>query len=189
MKNAYLKLLLILLIPSAVQADSFYERYPIDYEGGEASNEISRLQKKIDAGLKLKYDNKHGYLKSVLEALNISEHSQVLVFSKTSVHRKIINPANPRAIYFNTNSYVAWVDRAKILELAVADKNLGAVFYTLDQKKNDRPVFERDDSCLNCHASSRTKNEPGFFIRSIFPDKDGEPIARAGETRGRTRNH
>ena len=43
--------------------------------------------------------------------------------------------------------------------------------------------FSGDDSCLSCHASSRTKNEPGFFIRSIFPDEEGEPIARAGEDR------
>ncbi|MCM8528076.1 MAG: hypothetical protein NE327_16255 [Lentisphaeraceae bacterium] len=163
--------------------DAFYERLPVDYENGEESNEIVDLQKKIDQGLKLDHDSKHGYLKSVLKALNIPVSSQVLVFSKTSFHRKLISTYNPRAMYFNKNTYVGWVDGAQVLEIGVADKNLGAVFYTFPQQKKEKLKFSREDSCLSCHASGRTLNEPGFFIRSVFPDKEGEPIARAGEDR------
>ena len=168
---------------SLAHGDSFYERSPVDYENGEESNEIVELQKKINAGLKLKHDSKHGYLKSVLEALNIPVSSQVLVFSKTSLHRKLISTYNPRAMYFNKNTYIGWVDGAQVLEIGVADKNLGAVFYTFPQNKKEKLKFSRDDSCLSCHVSGRTQNEPGFFIRSVFPDENGEPIARAGEDR------
>ena len=86
--------------------EGFYERSPIDYENRQAENEISRLQKKIAKGLKLEHDDKHGYLKSVLKALDISVNSQTLVFSKTSLHRKLISPAAPRALYFNENTYI-----------------------------------------------------------------------------------
>ncbi|MCM8533305.1 MAG: hypothetical protein NE330_19205 [Lentisphaeraceae bacterium] len=175
--------LILLLSTSIVIGEGFYERAPIDYENGKEDNEISRLQEKIDGGLELEHDYENGYLRGVLKALNIPVSTQTLVFSKTSLHRKLINPSKPRALYYNDNSYVGWVDGAKVLEIAVADKNLGAVFYILDQKKNAKPAFERDDTCLSCHASGRTGNEPGFFIRSIFPDKNGEPIARAGEDR------
>ena len=160
--------------------DAFYERSPVDYEDGKEDNEVVRLQSKIDKGLKIEFDYKHGYLPGVLKALNISQESQLLVFSKTSAHRRLISPYNPRAIYFNKNSYVGWVNGAKFLELGVTDKNLGTVFYTLDQKKMGKPRFERDDTCLSCHASSRTDYEPGFLVRSIFPDKSGEIISRAG---------
>ena len=176
-------LLFLTLGLSAVHGDAFYERSPVDYEKGKESNEIVRLQKKINEGLELEYDRKHGYLKAVLDALGIPVSSQVLVFSKTSLHRKLISTHNPRALYFNKNTYVGWVDGAKVLEIGVADENLGAVFYTFPQQKSAKLKFTRDDSCLSCHASGRTENEPGFFIRSVFPDKVGEPIARAGEDR------
>lgn len=166
-----------------VGAGGFYERSPVDYENGKEDNEISRLQSKVDSGLELEYDEKHGYLPGVLKALNIPVSSQTLVFSKTSLHRKMISPDEPRALYFNENTYVGWVQDAKVLEIGVADKNLGAVFYTLDQNMSAKPKFERDDTCLSCHASGRTGNEPGFFIRSVVPDEDGEPISRAGEDR------
>jgi hypothetical protein len=176
-------ILLLLLITVGVYGEGFYERAPVDYENGQESNEVSRLQEKMEKGLQLEYDSKHGYLKSVLDALGISVSSQVLVFSKTSLQRKLINPSKPRALYFNDNTYIGWVQNSDVLEIAVTDKNLGAVFYTLDQHKTSKPKFERDDSCLSCHASGRTQNEPGFFLRSVFPDYRGEPISRAGEDR------
>lgn len=172
----------ILLAPG-LQAEGFYERAPIDYENGKEDNEISRLQEKLNKGFELEYDEKHGYLPAVLKALDIPVSSQTLVFSKTSLHRKIISPDEPRAIYFNENTYIGWVQDADVLEIGVADKNLGAVFYVLDQSKSKKPEFERDDTCLSCHASGRTGNEPGFFIRSVVPDEEGEPISRAGEDR------
>jgi len=34
--------------------------------------------------------------------------------------------------------------------------------------------------CLSCHAGPHTRQWPALIIRSVFPDADGEPIARAG---------
>lgn len=175
--------ILSLFAVSGLFGAGFYERLPIDYENGATDNEIEELQKKIDGGLVLAYDEKHGYLKAILKELKIPISTQVLVFSKTSFHRKLISSENPRALYFNRNSYIGWVDGAEVLEVGVADKNLGAVFYTFPQKKVEKPKFNRDNSCLSCHASGRTEDEPGFFIRSVYPDKLGEPIGRAGESR------
>ena len=179
----YITILIAITFHLSIMGDAFYERSPIDYENGKEDNEVVRLQKKLDSGLNLDYDSQHGYLNAVLKALNIPVSSQTLVFSKTSFHRKLISTHNPRAIYFNKNTYIGWVDGARVLEVGVADKNLGAVFYTFTQSKTEKPKFVRDDSCLSCHASGRTQNEPGFFIRSVFPDKDGEPVSRAGEDR------
>lgn len=181
MKIIYI--ILIVFLSVSIYGDSFFERSPVDYENGVEDNEIVRLQKKLNEGQLLKFDDEHGYLRAVLKALKISQNTQTLVFSKTSLHRKLISSYSPRALYYNKNTYIGWVNGAKVLEIAVTDKNLGAVFYTLDQRIKDKPVFERDDTCLSCHASSRTKYEPGFFIRSIFPDKTGEIISRAGEER------
>jgi len=174
----------VFFVTSSLWAEGLYERSVINYEETKGDNCIIELQKKIDNGsVNLEYDRKYGYLKSLLDTLNVNQSSQTLVFSKTSFHRKLISPSNPRALYFNENTYIGWVNGAHLLEIAVVDKKLGAVFYTLEQEKLKKPSFKRNDSCLNCHASSRTGGEPGFFVRSVFPDKSGNPIASAGENR------
>jgi hypothetical protein len=38
---------------------------------------------------------------------------------------------------------------------------------------NDKPVFERNDACVSCHASEATHYVPGMFIGSVFPGVDG----------------
>ena len=66
------------------------------------------LQQKLDRGeAVLKHDAQFGYLRSVLQALGISESSQTLVFSKTSQQRELISPKTPRALFFNDSVYVA----------------------------------------------------------------------------------
>jgi hypothetical protein len=68
-----------------------------------------------------------------------------------------------------------------MLEIAVADPKLGAVFYALDQKKVDKPSIQRQgDNCLSCHSSSRSAGVPGFFVRSLYVNADGQPIFSAG---------
>jgi hypothetical protein len=39
------------------------------------------------------------------------------------------------------------------------------------------------DSCLLCHGSSQTKNVPGHILRSVYPDRGGEPIFSLGTLR------
>ncbi|NQZ58544.1 MAG: hypothetical protein HRT88_13895, partial [Lentisphaeraceae bacterium] len=181
-----MKMLFLILIfwQLNVLADGFYERAAIDYANSRGENVVVDLQNKINSGeIELKYDEQNGLLKSLLRQLGIPESSQTLVFSKTSFHRKLISPSNPRAMYFNDNAYVAWVGGAEVLEIGVTDKKVGAVFYTLEQSENKLPKFKRDDSCLNCHATGRTGGEPGFVLRSVFPENTGEIFSSAGGER------
>src|SRR5438105_11584080 len=97
-----------------------------------STNAIVRLQGKIDSGeIKLQFDEKNGYLRSLLSELKIPVESQILVYSKTSFQRDLISPGRPRAIYFNDDVYVGSVRDAPVLEISVADTASGALFYTL----------------------------------------------------------
>ncbi|MDE0110608.1 MAG: hypothetical protein OXN96_22620 [Bryobacterales bacterium] len=71
-----------------------------------ADDPVSRLNQRLDDGqASLEFDAKWGYLRSLLDALKIPVSSQLLVFSKTSAQFRWINPRNPRAIYFNDDTY------------------------------------------------------------------------------------
>ena len=75
--------LCIFFISLSLWADGLYESGVINYEERQGDNCISELQKKVDNGTQeLKYDKKHGYLKSLLALLKVSQSSQTLVFSK-----------------------------------------------------------------------------------------------------------
>jgi hypothetical protein len=149
------------------------------YANATPNDAIARLQQKIDAGeVQLEFDEAHGYLKSILKVLGIAPSSQTLVFSKTSFQLDKIAPWSPRAIYFNDDVYVGWVQRGHVIEIASADPKLGAVFYTLDQNAAGKPKFQREfHNCLQCHDSTlNTGGVPGFVVQSIYPDRHGYPI-------------
>jgi hypothetical protein len=146
----------------------------INYTKGTPDSAISQLQKKIEDGtVKLNWDEKFGYLPSVLKQLNVPAASQMLVFSKTSLQRERISPENPRALFFNDDVYIGWIPGAPLMEISVADPKMGGVFYTIEQKKVDRPAFKRTDQCLECHASSKSMGVPGHLVRSFATDEDG----------------
>ncbi|MCA8993627.1 MAG: hypothetical protein KDA88_16685 [Planctomycetaceae bacterium] len=178
---AILSLTLTIITNSAV-AQLEFEDAPISYHEAAANDDIARLQQKIDSGeVKLEFDDDHGYLPAVLKALDISPTSQVLVFSKTSLQLRRIRPETPRAVYFNDDNYVGWVQRGDVMEVSTVDPQLGAVFYTLAQEKVETPQFIRDKGqCLTCHASSRTKGVPGHLMRSVFSAPDGQPQIGSG---------
>jgi hypothetical protein len=50
---------------------------------------------------------------------------------------------------------------------------MGGVFYALENKPGARPVFKRNDQCLECHASSKSMGVPGHLVRSFATDDDG----------------
>jgi hypothetical protein len=167
------------------KADSIAAQAPIRYATAKADDPIARLQKTLDNGKsKLTFDDKHGYLESVLKILNIPISSQTLVFSKTSFQRELIAPWRPRALYFNSDLYIGFVQGGPVLEVASIDKQLGPVFYTLGQENVERPKFLRHaDNCLQCHEGSMTNNIPGLMVRSVFPDAAGMPLFSAGTFR------
>lgn len=164
---------------------SFFEQEPINYHTAPVNDPVARLQKAIAQGkLKLAFDEQHGYLKSVLESLEISPSSQMLVFSKTSFQRKRISPSNPRALYFNDDVYVGWVQDGTVIEVSSVDARQGTIFYTLAQQESASPRFERDrGDCLSCHATSRTRDVPGSLVRSVYPSPTGLPHFDAGTFR------
>ncbi len=158
---------------------------PIRYSKAPADNAVSRLIDRIESGqTTLTRDEDHGYLRSVLRELAVPESSQVLVFSKTSLQRQRIGPKTPRAIYFNDDVYVGFCLRGDVMELSAADPHLGATFYTLDQHADgERRITRQTDACLICHASSQSQGLPGHLVRSVFADRQGQPILSAGTYR------
>ena len=171
-------------IVSVSTAGVNYEEAPINYRTTPPSNAITRLQHQIDQGtIQLKFEESNGYLRSVLKALDVPTSSQVMPFAKVSRQNPRISPTTPRAIYFNHDVHLGYV-QGGLIEIAVTDPGIGMVFYTLDQIESDRPAFRNEsNSCLTCHGTARTRNVPGLQIRSVVPDIKGEPVVAAGSFR------
>lgn len=157
------------------------EHEAIQYTARPIDDAVTRLQKQLSSGkVKLAYDEEHGYLKSVLRALDIPVESQVLVFSKTSFQAPRISPRMPRALYYNDHVSVGFVRGGDVLEIAAQDPKQGTVFYTLEQERTSRPQFDRNDTCLQCHQSRATLGVPGLFVSSVYPSSSGAPLFQAG---------
>jgi hypothetical protein len=148
---------------------------PINYLSDRVNDPVAKLQHRIDqSAVTLDFDSKHGYLKSVLKFLQVPLSSQTLVFSKTSFQYKKISPSSPRALYFNDNVYVGWVQNGHSLEIASFDPDQGAIFYLLDQQPSDQPAFVRATlDCTQCHVAPGTRGVPGVLLRSIFARPSG----------------
>jgi hypothetical protein len=115
-------------------------------------------------------------VRRLLEELQISESSQILVFSRTSLQRGVVSPTNPRAIYFNDEVYLGWMPNGRI-EIASLDPEKGFIFF-FQRELSDRkaPLFSRDKVCIQCHAGSATNFLPGPLGRSVFPDSKGRSL-------------
>ena len=186
---ALLSGILLLAAPLAAQSPSTDEVY-VDEEGSPI-DPIAVLQRKIDAGeASLEFDERNGYLVSLLEALDISVATQGLIFSRTSLQTNLITPWTPRALYFNDDVYIGWVQDSQIIEIASIDPDDGGVFYTLAQNPDGELKFaEEGTTCLMCHESrSVTDGIPGVMVRSVLVDRFGYPIAplHEGSTTDRT---
>lgn len=169
------------LMCSVAKAGVNYEEPPINYSTTTPENVVSRLHERMAAGAaRLEWDARHGYLPSLLRALDVPVSSQVLAFSKTSMQDDKIGPKTPRAVYFNDDVHIGYALRG-VLEIAAVDSRLGMVFYTVEQTADAPPHFQRrTNNCLTCHGAARTRNVPGVLVRSVFPDTDGQPVIAAG---------
>ncbi|HEU4626769.1 MAG TPA: hypothetical protein VFS52_18550 [Steroidobacteraceae bacterium] len=166
-------------------------RYDTDYPAVGYSNEptqnaIARLQSRLERGeVRLKFQPPRGYLDSVLAALGIDPSSQTLVYSKTSLQFTLIRAATPRAIYFNDDTYVAWIPGTQFLEIATMDDALGPVFYTLSNESPAEVRIDRETSrCLTCHDTwgMAGGGVPRFLFLSTLVDTNGEALTgRPGE--------
>ena len=152
----------------------------IAYSTRLTTNVADALNARALAGqVSLPYDDTTGYLKPVLDALNVSVDSQIVVFSKTSLQSQIIQPRNPRVIYFNDSVAVAWV-RGGFIEIAAHDPAQGAVFYRVLRATAGPPAMFRDNGCLQCHNSFATLGVPGFLAKSVPSAVDGNALPWLG---------
>ncbi len=157
-----------------------YDEEIIDYSKKTPSGPIAELEEKLAKGeLKLKFDNKYGWLPGLLDALKVPKSSQMLVFSKTSLQRHNITPKNPRALYYNDDVYLGYIPGAPVMEISAVDPQLGGVFYTIEQMPARRPQFTRDADCMRCHGAGRSLGVPGHILRSIGTDETGELNAQS----------
>lgn len=182
MKRLILTALIVGLLNSSAKAQLDFDQEPINYSTAAATDAIAELSHKLQKGdEQLTWDAEHGYLKSMLQKLDVPQSSQVLVFSKTSLQVSRITRRTPRAVYFNDDVYVGWVQRGDVVELSAADPVLGGTFYTLSQQKTSRPEIQRETAhCLQCHSSAHTGRSPGHMVRSVYPDANGLPVYRLG---------
>jgi hypothetical protein len=137
---------------------------------------ITRLAGQLERGeTTLEYREDGGYLPSLLEHLDVNLDSQTLVFSKTSFQQAIINPKNPRAVYFNDEVSVGTVPGGDVHELLALEPGVGMVFYSLNIAKTERPRLQRRGiECLFCHALGN-KGAPSLVVASVVPDANGTP--------------
>jgi hypothetical protein len=158
------------------------EHEAIRYSATAPNDPVAQLRQRMEKGqATLRRDASRGYLASVLQQLDIPASSQALVFSKTSLQRDKITAQTPRALYFNDDTYVGWVQNGGVIEIASIDPQLGTVFYTVDQEAAGPPKLMRQThECLSCHGSTLTRGVPGLTVRSVFADRTGLPILSAG---------
>ncbi len=134
----------VIALKTAVAADNdrlntnvrYDLEYPVmAYSGSATQNRVWRLQRQLASGeLKLAWEPGFGYLRSLLKALDINADSQMLVFSRTSLQIEHIDAQIPRAIYFNDDTYLGYVQDSPLIELAVIDNEKGPVFYGFDNR-------------------------------------------------------
>jgi hypothetical protein len=148
----------------------------------QTDDPISTLAQRIQTDKTvLNYDEAHGYLSAVLKELNVPVSSQTLVFSKSSFQLSQISPETPRAVYFNDDTYVGWVNHGQFIEIAHVDPTNGPAFYTLNQEYDPYPVIQpQTDECLICHDTFQTNTPvPRLLMLSVLPNPDGNALKAA----------
>jgi hypothetical protein len=152
----------------------------IAYATAPVSNVVDDLNRRLDDGsMRLAFGGRGGYLASALDALALPVDSQLLVFSRGSLQGRSIGPSNPRALFFNDRVVLAWVRDGTLLEVAAHDARAGVVFYSLEQRPAERPVFKREFRCLGCHLTGDTLGVPGLLLFSSTREGDDDRHVRA----------
>src|SRR5579872_3741483 len=100
-----------------------------------ARDPVARFAESMDDGrAQLSFEDRQGYLRSLLDQLRVPADSQVLVFSKTSFQGDLISPKNPRAVYFNDTVSMGYVPGGEVYEISAVDPVKGVQFYTLSTR-------------------------------------------------------
>jgi hypothetical protein len=150
------------------------EHPAIQYAIRPTTDRVWKLNQALtEGGRSLRREARTGYLLALLDALNVPQASQILVFSKTGVQRAWTSPQNPRALFFDESVVVGYIPGAPTIEIAAHDRQQGVVFYTLDQAA-PAPVLTRRTNCLTCHVSASTLEVPGMLVRSHIAGDGGQ---------------
>jgi len=166
----------------SAQPIAYDEAYPgVGYSNRPLDDRLTHLMRKIESGeIVLEHDARgRGYLDSLLEALEINPASQVLVFSKTALKTRFVTAATPRALYFNDDTYVGFIQNSRSVEIAAMDPVLGPVFFDFSQRA-DQPIEpEREmNRCLRCHDtySMTGGGVPRFLLSSVLANPEGDIV-------------
>jgi len=147
-----------------------YEHKAIQYFETPAEDAVKRLDDSIDQG-KAKLDfapGGLGYLPDLLKHLDLNVDSQVLVFSQTSFQATLISAQFPRAVYFNDEISVGFVQHGEVMEVSSVDPKQGVIFYSLNTSRAAKPSFARREVCLQCHQGGQTLGVPGLVVSSQY---------------------
>ncbi|MBM3869384.1 MAG: hypothetical protein FJ392_00275 [Verrucomicrobia bacterium] len=170
----WLSLLLLVAAPALAGDYRDFDQPPHDYWKQTPKDRFSRWMKDVQTGkVELDYSGERAFVASALKSLDIPVSSQMLLFSTTSLQLSLITPRSPRALFFNEDIYVGWVQGGKI-EIVSVDPDLGGVFYIFDIPRNGQlPRPERATRCMNCHAREDTGFVPGLVVKSVIPGVRG----------------
>jgi hypothetical protein len=172
----WLVALAVLANASDAQASGYddIDAPPHSYRQRAPTDRFTRLKAAFESGqIPLDRSNEKAFVRSLLEALEIPATSQMLVFSTTSLQLSLISPSNPRALYFNDDTYLGYVPGGRV-EIVSLDPELGGIFYIFDVPKDAGPLrIERSERCMNCHAAADTGHVPGLVIKSVVPGPAG----------------
>jgi hypothetical protein len=179
------RLMLLFVAISAATAAEPKEPRVIDFRGPphnyldwKPRDRFAELQEKVEKGeVKLDTTSDKAFLTSLLEALNIPISSQIMVFSASSLQSEIINPRNPRSLYFNEDTYLGWVPGG-LVEIIAADPEMGPMFYVYDRLRpgGEVPRVTRSTKCMNCHAGNATRRLPGLIAESLLVSQAGSSL-------------
>lgn len=166
-----------LLPASAAEAPGAFALPPHNYWEKEPADRFTQFKADFEAGrVPLDFSTDKAFLKSLLQALEIPESSQMWVFSTTSLQLRFISPRNPRSVYFNEDVSIGYIPGGRV-EVASLDPELGAIFYIFDiPQPGQKPVIERSDRCMNCHAGPETGRLPNWVIESSLPGPTGGSV-------------
>lgn len=153
-----------------------YEHKAIQYFETPTNEPVKHLDDLLDQGkAKLEYTpGGLGYLPSLLKKLDLNVDSQVLVYTQTSFQAPLISAQHPRAIYFNDDVAVGFVQFGEVMEVSALDPKQGVAFYSLSTHRTDKPGFARREVCLQCHQGGHTLGVPGMVVASSYIPKGAE---------------
>lgn len=167
----------LISVSSVPAADARFGIYnPLhEYETRPVEDRFTKFLAAWDAGEKPNIDLSGDlpFLQSLLKELEVPVTSQMMVFTATSLQKGLISARNPRALYFNDDTYIGFVPRGRI-EVISLDPTLGSVFYIFDRlQPGQRPIARRSGECMNCHAPRYMDNIPGLVVESVIPGITG----------------